>query len=320
MRAPAGRPSTSGTSTSPAQRGRVGGRLEHAPGAGSAAGACAEHHPRVAVGRNQGRAAAGRRRAVQDGIGADLVLHRMIAGDDAGADQVRQDDLGELRFQARRELGRERARIAPCAAPAPRRAFAPWRGRVTGPPWPFAGISSDASTSGGDHVIRTRIRAGTAPEDVIIASGMFAKARTGQYPSRSYLGASAAPSLKPVGKHFDPGRQGAPARRRHSRDRRRRGGGRGRRCAALLELVGEQQRGEQQLLALRPSLPSARGCVPRLAVDHRGDRAQMRFLAVAAGQGSLRPRSSSSTTPSGPLAGEQRSIWAIAPSTLPRSA
>ena len=38
-----------------------------------------------------------------------------------------------------------------------------WHWEVTGPPWPFAGISSDASTSGGDHMVRTRARAGTAP-------------------------------------------------------------------------------------------------------------------------------------------------------------
>jgi hypothetical protein len=45
--------------------------------------------------------------------------------------------------------------------------------RVTGPPWVVAGKSTDALTSGGDHVCRTRIRPETAPIGLLIASGIF---------------------------------------------------------------------------------------------------------------------------------------------------
>ena len=48
-------------------------------------------------------------------------------------------------------------------------------GGVAGPPRPFAGISSDASTSGGNHVRRTRVRSGTAPLDVISPQGCSQK-------------------------------------------------------------------------------------------------------------------------------------------------
>src|SRR3546814_7028609 len=48
---------------------------------------------------------------------------------------------------------------------------------VTGPPRPCAGKSSDASTSGGNHVDRAGTRPGTVSLDVIIASGTFATAR-----------------------------------------------------------------------------------------------------------------------------------------------
>ena len=37
------------------------------------------------------------------------------------------------------------------------------REEVTGPPWPFAGNPLTPQTSGGNHMHRTRVRAGTAP-------------------------------------------------------------------------------------------------------------------------------------------------------------
>src|SRR5512139_1107184 len=49
----------------------------------------------------------------------------------------------------------------------------------------------------------------------------------------------------------------------------------------LLELVGEQQRGEQQLARLPEAAEGAFGFA-RLAMDDRADRAEMVFLAVAA--------------------------------------
>ena len=62
------------------------------------------------------------------------------------------------------------------------RAF--WMGRlglegVTGPPWPFALKSSDAKTSGGRRMIRARARAGTAPDRIDIASGIFRRLAPG---------------------------------------------------------------------------------------------------------------------------------------------
>ena len=48
--------------------------------------------------------------------------------------------------------------------------------------WPIAGNPLTPQTSGGRHMRRTRVRAGTAPIWIDKPQG-YSKARTGQYPS-----------------------------------------------------------------------------------------------------------------------------------------
>lgn len=132
-------------------------------------------------------------------------------------------------------------------------------------------------------MIRTRIRAGTAPEDVFIASGMFSKARTGQYPSDAYLGIAGL-ALKPAGEHFHP--LGKPFQRIGDR---RIGLGLGLGCRSdiaagteLLDLVGKEKRREEKLARLAHAADRFRR-VPGLAIDQCGERTKMRLLPVPAG-------------------------------------
>ena len=280
----------------------------------------APDHARVAVARTRaGRRAGPAPSRSRIGIGADLVLERMIGGDDPRADQVRQDQLAPAPPRARpRSSGSSAAREIAAPRAGPRRAARScWWGKVTGPPWPFAGISSDASTSGGDHVHRTRIRAGTAPEDVIIASGMFAKARTGQYPSAPYLGASRAHCSRLFGERFDPRGESLQRLRDGRVGRRRQRIGMPAAGAELLEVVGEQQGGEQQLAGLGQAAQRRGGVVGAAVDDRRRPNARCVLLAVAAGDvvaaaGDLDVDDRPSAAP--PLS-ISRSIWPIAPST-----
>ena len=98
---------------------------------------------------------------------------RGIAADDRRAAQ------SEVRCSASRRSSRARSASATCATNALRASSAARRTtpstaarspaavqdrrEVTGPPWPFAGNPLTPQTSGGNHVHRTRVRAGTAP-------------------------------------------------------------------------------------------------------------------------------------------------------------
>ncbi len=72
---------------------------------------------------------------------------------------------------------------------------------MTGPPWAVAGKSSDAVTSGGDHMCWTRIQPETAPIGLLIASGIFEGSHRA-VPVTPYLGLAAL-TLKVCGDFFE---------------------------------------------------------------------------------------------------------------------
>src|SRR4051812_17511414 len=126
---------------------------------------------------------------------------------------------------------------------------------------------------------RTRVQPETAPEDAY-RPGMFISSYRA-VPVALYLGARVA-SLKVVGQRLDPRRQSLQrlgdrrvGRRRH----RIRDAGAG---ADLLDVVGDQQRREQQLTGFGEAA-ERRMRVLGAAIDFGRDRAEMLLLAVAAG-------------------------------------
>src|SRR5690348_8633232 len=108
----------------------------------------------------------------------------------------------------------------------------------------------------------------------------FPKARTRQYPSSNDLGIRSR-ALKLCSEHFEAVRErfGALDQRRIRRRRRRRR----RRGIGILvdQLVGEQQRGEQELARFRQR-PEAGERLATLAVDEARGGAEILLLALAA--------------------------------------
>src|SRR5437764_14696630 len=92
------------------------------------------------------------------------------------------------------------------------------------------------------------------PRGCLIASGIFAKARTGQYPSGPYLGIRGL-GLKPLREPLHA--LGEPAER--IGDARVRLIGRRIAGAMLLDLVGEEEGGEQALAHLAEAAARLRG-------------------------------------------------------------
>ncbi len=178
--AAAGRPARSARATTSA------GRAAPAPAAGLGnrpTGPARPPAPR-ARGRSESRCANQGRPITlalaepgEDGRRADLVPERVIGGHRPGADQMGEHQPGQRLFHGSRASHRRGCAHSRAGASGLRRAGLSCREEawVTGPPWPFAGISSDARTSGGDHVRRTRVRAGTAPEDVLSPQGFSLK-------------------------------------------------------------------------------------------------------------------------------------------------
>ena len=74
---------------------------------------------------------------------------------------------------------------------------------VTGPPWPFALKSSDATNVRWEPCAPDQGPDRDSPLGDLIASGIFRKARTGQYPSLGYLGVRRL-FLKGIGERFEP--------------------------------------------------------------------------------------------------------------------
>ena len=126
---------------------------------------------------------------------------------------------------------------------------------------------------------QTRVQPETAPKDLLIASGIFEGSHRA-VPVSPYLGASASTlkvrcasfetgsdCFQPIGVIIGSGGRNSGSSRR----------------TAFVQLIGQQQRGEQQLAGF--ALPGHVAHRAQLGIDQSAQASDMGFLALGAGHG-----------------------------------